>query len=281
MSTAAPPQEEGWELLPGLAPAFRFYIFIGLVGLLLVFLAVFQKSLLVIAIIPGLVGLAGMAPYLLPPRWKRLAGPRWSIWMPFLLLVLLFFIEALFGYGYAPYLHNFEMADLMLATGLLTYLVAQFRLYSLAASLMPVDRRPRPETLLGDEPEPRPEATFEQNELLPLTWTVPLLVVAAQLIWWLITSQESLPSSGRRAEGPLEMERHHWRVFALIWLVGGAGILIAGFLKVLRMYRMSTAEAGMIAQDSVWVETRGEQRRNSRWLAWVRRKWGRDSGRST
>jgi len=278
MSTT-PQQDEGWELLPGLAPAFRFYLFVGLVGLLLVFLALFQKALLVIAIVPALVGLLGMAPYLLPPRWKRLAGPRWTIWMPFLLLVLLFFTELMFGFGFWPHTYNFEITDLMLATGLVTYLIAQFRLYGLAGSLMPVDRRPRPDRLIGDEPEPRPEATFEQRELMPLLWTVPLLVLGAQLLWWLITRQEALPNTGR-AEAPLELERHHWRVFALIWMLGGAGILIAGILKILRMYRMSAAEAGMIAQDSVWVETRGEQRRNSRWLAWVRRKWGRNTGRS-
>jgi hypothetical protein len=279
MSTATPPQNEGWELFPGLAPAYRFYLFVGLVGLLVLWLALVQKSLLIIATIPALVGLAGMAPYLLPPRWKRLAGPRWTIWMPFLLLALLFFSEALFGFGFWPFTNNFEMTDLMLATGLLTYLFAQFRLYSLAGSLMPVDRRARPDTIAGDEPEPRPKATFEQRELLPLTWTVPLLVLGGQLVWWILTASEKWEPLAE-GEVRLGMERHHWRVFALIWLVGGAGILIAGFLKILRMYRMSAAEAGMIAQDSVWVETRGEQRRNSRWLAWVRRKWGRDTGRS-
>jgi hypothetical protein len=280
MSTTKPPQNEGWDLLPGLAPAFRFYLFVGLVGLLLIFLALFQKALLVIAVFPALVGLAGMSPYLLPPRWRHLAGQRWTLWMPFLLLVLLFVIEMLFGYGFWPHTYNFEIADLMLAMGLLIYLIAQFRLYSLAGSLLPVDRRPRPETLLGDKPEPRPEDSFEQRELLPLMWTVPLLVLGGQLVWWFLTASEKWEPLAE-SEMRLGMERHHWRVFALIWVLGGAGILTAGLLKILRMYRMSAAEAGMIAQDSVWVETRGEQRRNSRWLAWVRRKWGRDSGRST
>jgi hypothetical protein len=280
MSTTPPPQDEGWELLPELAPGFRFYLFVGLVGLLLVFLALFQKALLVIAIIPALVGLAGMAPYLLPPRWKHLAGPRWTIWMPFLLLVMLFFIEMLFGFGFWPHTYNFEMADLMLAAGLLTYLIAQFRLYSLAGSLMPVDRRHRPDTIAGDQPEPRPEATFEQRELFSLAWMAPLLVLAGQLVWWFMVRWEERGPAGP-TETPLGMERHHWRIFVLIWILGGGGILIGGFLKILRMYRMSAAEAGMIAQDSVWVETRGEQRRTSRWLAWVRRKWGRDTGKST
>ncbi|HLW68966.1 MAG TPA: hypothetical protein VKS79_26880 [Gemmataceae bacterium] len=279
MATTTPPQDEGLGILPGLAPSYRFYLFVGLVGLLVLWLALVEKSLLIIATVPALVGLAGLAPYLLPPRWKRLAGALSTLWMPFLLLVLLFFIEALFGYGFWPHTYNFQMTDLMLAAGLLTYLFAQFRLYGLARSHLPVDRRPRPDTIAGDQPEPRPEATFDQRELLPLTWTVPLLVLGGQVVWWILTASEKWETT--EGEVRLGMERPHWRVFALIWVVGGAGILLTGFLKILRMYRLSAAEAGMIAQDSLWVETRGEQRRNSRWLAWVRRKWGRDSGRST
>src|SRR5262245_49997683 len=122
------PQNEGWELLRGLAPAFRFYLFVGFIGLLLMWLALFQKALLLIAFIPVLIGLAGMLPYLLPPRWKHLARTRWSIGMPFALLAAIFFIEWMFGYGYFPYTHTFELIDLTLAAGLLTYLVAQFRL---------------------------------------------------------------------------------------------------------------------------------------------------------
>ncbi|HEV3143257.1 MAG TPA: hypothetical protein VGZ47_05160, partial [Gemmataceae bacterium] len=264
MSTA--PQDEPPELLPWLAPAFRFYLFVGLIGLLLIWLGLFQKGHFLFAFIPALNGLAGMAPYLLPPRWKYLTTSRWLLWMPFLLLGFLFFIEAMFGYGWAPHLHNFELADLLLAPGLLAYLAAQFRLYSLAGGLAPVDRRPRPDTIGGDEPEPRPPASFAPAELWPLAWGIPLVVLAGQLIWWLVTSRETLPTSGY-AGAPLDMERHHWRIFALIWILGGGAILIAGFLKIMRMYRMSAAEAGMIAQDSVWAETRGEQRRTSRWLA--------------
>jgi len=280
MSNTAPPQEESWELLPGLAPAFRFYLFVGLIGLLVVWLALTQKSLLLIATIAVLVGVAGMAPYLLPPRWKHLARPRWAIWMPFLMLLLLFLIEMLFGYGYWPHTYNFDLTDLMLATGLLTYLAAQFRLFSLAGNLTPVDRRPRPDTLAGDEPEPRPQATFEPKELLPLTWSIPLLVLAGQLVWFVIVRTEKWRPLDE-GDVRLGMERHHWRFFALVWLLGGGGILIAGFLRILKLYRMSAAEAGMIAEDSVWVETRGEQRRTSRWLAWLRRKQNRDLGRST
>src|SRR5262249_16707532 len=154
MSTSPRQQDESWELLPGLAPAFRFYLFVGLISLLVVWLALTQKSLLLIATIAVLVGVAGMAPYLLPQRWKHLARPRWAIWMPFLMLILLFLIEMLFGYGYWPHTYNFDLTDLMLATGLLTYLAAQFRLFSLAGNLTPVDRRPPPDTPPAAHPPP-------------------------------------------------------------------------------------------------------------------------------
>jgi hypothetical protein len=259
----------------GLAAGFRYYLFLGLIGLLLLWLVMLEKAVIGFALVPVGIGLLGLAPYLLPERWKFLSRPKWSPWMPFLILILLFVHEMLFGVES----FGFSLSDWLLVLGLLLYFFAQFRLHSLGRSLTPADTRARPEAYAGDEPESRPVASFQTDELLPLAWTIPALIVAGQFIWWFVAQTESWTVVEDGAER-LDMRVEVWRLFVLIWLVGGGAILIAGFLRILWLYRMSASEAGMIGHDALWAETRGEQRRTSRWLAWLRHIQARKLGRS-
>jgi len=52
-------------------------------------------------------------------------------------------------------------------------------------------------------------------------------------------------------------------------------VVLAGGFRLLRTYRMSADEARMVLQEDLWAETRGEQRRQARWLAWARRRANR------
>ena len=66
-----------------------------------------------------------------------------------------------------------------------------------------------------------------------------------------------------------------WRMLLLIWLLGVGTVVLSGCFRLLRAYRMSADESRMVLQESLWAETRGEQRRHARWLAWARRKANR------
>ena len=66
-------------------------------------------------------------------------------------------------------------------------------------------------------------------------------------------------------------------------LLGGLGLFVAvGVTRYWIWRRMTLAEATLFLQDVQWQETRGEQRRLNRWLAWARLRQGRreESGRS-
>ena len=60
-----------------------------------------------------------------------------------------------------------------------------------------------------------------------------------------------------------------WQGILVLWLLGGAVLAAASVLRYLALRRMTPAEAELYLQDVLWRETRGEQRRLNRWLAWA------------
>jgi hypothetical protein len=46
-------------------------------------------------------------------------------------------------------------------------------------------------------------------------------------------------------------------------------LAVAALLRYLALRRMTPPEAGLYLQDVLWRETRREQRRLNRWLAWA------------
>ena len=49
------------------------------------------------------------------------------------------------------------------------------------------------------------------------------------------------------------------------------GVVVASaFLGYWRSAAQTREQAALVLQDAVWAETRGEQRRLNRWLAWAR-----------
>jgi len=267
--------------LPELELGARAYIFIGCAGLLVLWMGLSQ-DFGVLGLMPVLLGLLGLAPGLVPMDWKtaaRVSRRVPSPWMPPLMLLSLVILHLFFGFpplgaGGTGY-DSFILGDLMIATGLLTYLLGQYRLYALRAHAVPPD--PRLVRDGNDEPEVRPAQLFQVRELRWPLIVVPACVLLSQLLWrWVASASEwrllDIP--------PLKfgLQDSLWRLFSLIWLLGVGTMILLGAGGIARLYRMSGAEARMTAQDVLWLETRGEQRRINRWLAWLRRKRGRKSG---
>jgi hypothetical protein len=61
-----------------------------------------------------------------------------------------------------------------------------------------------------------------------------------------------------------------WQFFVVVWAVATLLVVARGFLGYLGRLRASREESLLYLQDQLWTQTRGEQRRITRWLAWSR-----------
>jgi hypothetical protein len=267
--------------MPDLELGVRVYIFLGCAGLLVLWMGLSQEYG-ALGLIPVLLGLLGIAPAFVPVEWKTAGevGKRVpSHWMPPLVLLGLVLLQIFFRFprfeSAGLFFNLFIASDLMIAAGLLCYLTAHYRLAVLRSQAVPAD--PRPLKTSTNEPEVRPAHLFQKRELRWPAIILPSCLLAGQLFWqWVAaaghwTLHDFLPPQ-------LGMRDTIWRMGSLIWLLGIGTVLIVGAGGIMRLYRFSGDEARMIAQDVLWLETRGEQRRINRWLAWLRRNRGRKSG---
>jgi len=231
-------------------------------GLLAIFLAQFHQGVFWGNLLVGCVGLLGMV-----SSW-RLA--------PLLLMLALAGAQIHFHWQlYRGFQEDepsllLNLRDLVLAIGLITYVSANFRLQSLHATILPFDPRQlepkqrrrgrwqRPEFVAARQK--RASRLITPQEIARFVLIVPLAAIAGQALWLVIARPWTLT---------VFHERTH-RLFALAWLVI-LGLLIAGaILAHWRRRQMSRDAAALFLQDTLWRETRREQRRLFRWLAWRR-----------
>jgi len=173
------------------------------------------------------------------------------------------------------------LLDVLLAAAAVAYSAGQFRLVSLTRNVFPVDRRRRPRKprpgvagrlALGPPPEQRRSAALvDPEEAAPLLFVAVTCACLGQfLALWL---------SGRDAAGdlyhlaqlrvPVNISDGVWRLFVLVWVFAVVLIPVTGVLAYLGQRRMTPEEAGLYLQDQLWRQTRREQARLGRWLAWA------------
>jgi hypothetical protein len=159
------------------------------------------------------------------------------------------------------------VADVLLALSLLTYAAAHYRLQGLVGSLFPSDpRQKRAAARQGKAELNRFKASLRRSPELVTVREIVLLLAAlavcvglAHLGWtWL-----------RVRETELALPDPVWRGVLVLWLLGGSVLAAAGVLRYLALRRMTPPEAALLLQDVLWRETRREQRRLNRWLAWA------------
>jgi hypothetical protein len=190
---------------------------------------------------------------------------------------------------------------MLLGAAVLTFVVASYRLQSLRHFVFPRDPRQRalagkPRAASGRKQEERgvpapaalpdrrrPGRLVSLEELSFLLVTVMLWVGVAPFCypfvesepppagyetrWWERIGNQGLQSMASGLEGLVELI---WQFRGGFWLLGG-GVLVASLLlNHLLFRRQSPEEAALFLQDMVWKETRREQRRLNRWLAWAR-----------
>jgi hypothetical protein len=170
-----------------------------------------------------------------------------------------------------------DVSDLVLCGSVLAYVVAQYRLQSLALEVFPPDPRRRQErgqrkgiwsVLRGGlrvVRERRSLGLVSTQEIGKVMLSLPIFVAMAEICWLAVPAVRRNPG----------LQRPVWHAVLLTWLFGWVWLVGGTAIDYLRRRRMRVAEAELLLQDCLWAETRREQRRIQRWLTWGRRRAAR------
>jgi len=164
-------------------------------------------------------------------------------------------------------LQRIGLIDLVLAMGVLGYVLAHYRMQGLMLNIVPRDprlqvgpgrwfRRPK---LLSHR---RQAGLVTPVEIGWFLLCLPLWAFVGQLLWIVLAPPRNVVGL---APGPV-------RVILCAWAVGLGILITTGMLNLWRRRQNRPEVAALFLQDVLWKETRREQRRLNRWLAWSRLK---------
>lgn len=157
---------------------------------------------------------------------------------------------------------NFSLNDLLLATGLLSYVIGHFRLTALIHQSMPDDPTVRRDRDLARPP--RRPAELVAPEELPRTLVVAAgCVVVGQAAWLFVVMIERL---GRSNTSVFTVGTSRFMLVA--WIVGLAIMIVSAALIYMRSARMTGEEAALLLRDEFFEEGRRETDRLHRWRKW-------------
>jgi hypothetical protein len=237
-----------------LPPAAQTYQAIGQAAVVVMGAALFQTGADRWALVPVLVGAAGLV-------------FRWRSAPPVVLATVAFATLGPHFYGtyFAFRWRAAPVLNLVLSLAVLSYAMAQYRLLSLTEALLPPDPlRPKAKAAV------RPAESAEPREAVPALLAVVVAAVGAVFCWEL-TSTVPPPWPDVTWRDPARRDAA-WRVGLLVWGLTALLLGLVSGLGYLGWRRQSRAEAALYLQDTLWAETRREQRRLQRWLAWARHR---------
>jgi hypothetical protein len=167
-----------------------------------------------------------------------------------------------------------DVQDVALCAAMLAYVAGHYRLLALWSHILPPDPRQRyhkqahavvPLKRLGRiAPQHRPVAHLSRGELVWFVIQLPLFALMAQGVWMVVGARRELHGFSPRW---MQMLQLAWGLALCVFLAGQ-------LFRYWRLWSMDPMTAQVLLQDALWHETRGEQRRIGRWLAWwkVRRR---------
>jgi len=252
MSDSRPPGDE----LPPVQPL-HYQVLCG-VALAAIFLVQVQQGLLLWGMIVLLVGAAAVLRARISP-----------------LLVVLPLVG---GQLYLQYLVPIgrprgvlQVDDVVLCAATLAFVAGHYRLLALWRNILPLDPRQIyhkgagvivPLSRLGKvAPQHRPVALLSRGELAWFVLQLPLFALGAQAVWIVLGARRNLH----------ELEPRLLQIMHASWVLVLGLLLVGQLFRVVRLLRMDGVAAQMVLQDTLWHETRREQRRIGRWLAWWKR----------
>jgi hypothetical protein len=154
----------------------------------------------------------------------------------------------------------FDVADVLMCVTGLAYFIGHYRLNGLWHGVLPPDSR-QPAASAGEKsgpPRVRSEESLSVAELTGLVFAVPAFAVLGQLCFWLLQQR-----------WPIVEPLARWRtVLIAAWTLVLVVFLAAHAFRYWKRLQMDRVSAMLLLQDMLWHETRGEQRRLNRWIAW-------------
>jgi hypothetical protein len=170
------------------------------------------------------------------------------------------------------------LPDLVLCLGTLAYVAGHYRLQCLVGEVFPRDASQPPPQRKGQRgpaplrPKPRSSGLATQGELMMLLASLPLWVGLALVAHpWVVPRD---PPRGRQdwfgSEVVDMLVNAGLRCRFLVLGTGVAVLLLWGVHRYLSWRRWSATEARLALQDTVWSQTRGEDRRINSWRLWAR-----------
>jgi hypothetical protein len=197
---------------------------------------------------------------------------------PILFVALVTIAQLTLAHGaHFDYLNRImEPNDVLLCAAVLGYVSCHFRLQSIWYGVLPNDARLRAGSPRRAFPWIRRQAPLvhekrDANQITPreLAWlvaTLPLWAVVAQVANKLIPRQWYL----------LGFPAPFIRILVGLWLLVVGFAVVRALLSYWKHRDRDAAAAQLYLQDIMWRDTRGEQRRVNRWLAWWKLKQNRD-----
>jgi hypothetical protein len=237
-------------------PGVTAYVAIGLVALGAIMLVMLQRTYWALSLVPILAGL----------------GAGFTGLGPFLLIAVIAVCL-----GRASHTAGTVILDLVLSSAVLAYVAAHYRLQSIFFQIFPSDPRRREDLpprnawqslfrrkarVIQHRRSPR---TVTATEIQRLPLSLPLWAVGALILWRAVQNEEDNPG----------LRLPVWQTVQLAWLLGLAWFVGTSLIGYWQWRQMSGEQATLYLQDQLWAETRREQRRLNRWLAWGRRRVSR------
>lgn len=235
----------------------------ALCGLFLsaVFLADLQQGVVLLSLLLFLLGLLGV----LSP--SRLALSLFLIGLAGTQLFKQFGYRRL-GVPWHGDRPGLRAEDVFLCLAVLGYLIAHYRWQGLVHNILPLDRRRReqpgrwPYRTGRVLPQRRPAEQINRKEISLLVLGLPAWALLAQALWsWL----RNPPDLQGLQPGPA-------RLVIVAWFIVVGTLLARAVLVYWQRRQDSPQIAALVLQDILWKETRREQRRHNRWLAWRRNR---------
>lgn len=165
-----------------------------------------------------------------------------------------------------------EIADVVLCAGVLGFIVSQYRLQAIWGNILPLDPRQRAGEprlhfpwlwrIRPIRPDKRTAHVISPSETAWLVISLPIWALVAQIVWALLPDRPDVVGLPPRLS----------QMILIAWILALGAFAVATLLRLTRHRRRSREQALLYLQDTVWRETRGEQRRLGRWLAWGRRR---------
>ena len=161
--------------------------------------------------------------------------------------------------------------DLLLSMCVLAFVAGHYRLQALVYHVVPPESRGQGPGKNRSTGQPAPERHNPRRAPGSITsWEIPLLGLVTLLCALLgeytsVHVHELRPSFGMSPGG--------WQTVVFIWSSALILFVARAFFSYLGIRRATRAEALLYLQDQFWRQTRREQSRVNRWIAWARLRY--------